>query len=421
MKRKSKLILLILEAILIVVTLNIPAMAETDIDNEVPSHYIFIGDSRTVEMMNAVGTKNEDSWSCKKGGEYQWFISTGLPDVEKITEVDDNDAVIFLMGVNDTYWDQDSAVKAYAKAINEKATEWISKGADVYFVSVNPVDEDKETDEMRVTKSYNNDWIEAFNNKIQVALNENIYYIDTYTRIKNHLGARDDGIHYTDAQYKEIYGIIKSDIQVYNAHTMGEEHDTTDQVHDTLKCVSSEYNDINKNSMNWSHYPIDYCIRNNLIVGYKNKFNPSIGVTRAMAVQVMYAIAGSPGYKNKSEFKDLENRWYYSAVSWAAENGITSGFADGTFRPYATITRQQLATMLMAFSKFMGYKTDGRADITSYSDYSTISSYAKSCIEWAVSEGLMSGRTSSTINPKGTTTRAELAQIIYNYKTKYLI
>ena len=94
---------------------------------------VFIGDSRTEGLRDAV---NDDSvWSCLSSMGYDWMVSTGVPQVED--QIEDNTAVIILMGVNDLYH-----VNDYISYINAKAAEWGDRGARTYFVSVGPVQND---------------------------------------------------------------------------------------------------------------------------------------------------------------------------------------------------------------------------------------------------------------------------------------
>ena len=87
---------------------------------------VFIGDSRTEGLRDAV---NDDSvWSCLSSMGYDWMVSTGVPQVED--QIEDNTAVIILMGVNDLYH-----VNDYISYINAKAAEWGDRGAQTYFVS----------------------------------------------------------------------------------------------------------------------------------------------------------------------------------------------------------------------------------------------------------------------------------------------
>ena len=154
------------------------------------SKYIFIGDSRTEGMKQAVNS--EDVWSCKISQGFQWMKDTGVPMIE--SEITENTAVVILMGVNDTY-----NVHKYISYINEKAEEWNQIGATTYFVSVNPIESDP---------YITNTEIEEFNQLLKSGLTA-AHYIDTYNDLMINGFKTTDGIHYTKETYRQIYKLIK--------------------------------------------------------------------------------------------------------------------------------------------------------------------------------------------------------------------
>ena len=158
--------------------------------------YIFIGDSRTVGMKSAVASNKNDIWSAKVGEGYTWMKNTGVPAVED--KIGKNSKVVILMGVNDLN------SNAYITYLNSKSKKWVKKGATVYFVSVNPVDEEKaRSNGYTIT----NKSIETFNKAMKNGLSSDIKYINTYSKI-NSFGTT-DGLHYTNETYKKIYNCIK--------------------------------------------------------------------------------------------------------------------------------------------------------------------------------------------------------------------
>ena len=158
--------------------------------------YIFIGDSRTVGMKSAVASNKNDIWSAKVGEGYTWMKNTGVPAVED--KIGKNSKVVILMGVNDLN------SNAYITYLNSKSKKWVKKGATVYFVSVNPVDEEKaRSNGYTIT----NKSIETFNKTMKNGLSSDIKYINTYSKI-NSFGTT-DGLHYTNETYKKIYNCIK--------------------------------------------------------------------------------------------------------------------------------------------------------------------------------------------------------------------
>ena len=150
---------------------------------------IFIGDSRTVAMQEAV--QDDSIWSCMDSMGYVWMASEGVPAVED--EIGNNCAVIILMGVNDVY-----NLSNYIAYTNEKAAEWAAKGASTYFVSVGPVDGDP-----YVT----NGEIESFNASLQAGL-IGVTYIDIYTYLMENGYSTLDGTHYPDDVSLSIYNFI---------------------------------------------------------------------------------------------------------------------------------------------------------------------------------------------------------------------
>ena len=162
---------------------------------------VIIGDSRTVGMKSAVG-KNNNLWSAKVGMGLSWMKSTGVPAVE--ASINANTDVVILMGVNDVR--NLSYTSKYISYINKKAAAWKALGANVYYVSVNPM--------VFETKSYpdiTNSLIESWNTKMQDGLSEDINYIDTYSQVLGKLSSK-DGIHYNKSSYKLIYSLINQGI-----------------------------------------------------------------------------------------------------------------------------------------------------------------------------------------------------------------
>lgn len=183
---------------------------------------IFIGDSRTVGMHASVYnasdseeinvTEADDTiWSAKQSMGLSWMDQTGIPNVDgKITQ---GSNIIILMGVNDLYNDNN-----YIEYINKKAAEdWKQKGANVYFVSVNPIDDVKAAANGYEEKDSQ---VVDFNNKMKAGLSQDIQYIDTYSQIKSSFSTT-DGLHYNNETYKAIYNIILQSVGVSGGTNSG--------------------------------------------------------------------------------------------------------------------------------------------------------------------------------------------------------
>ena len=164
---------------------------------------IFIGDSRTCMMRDAVG--NPDAiWSCKVGMGYAWMSSVGIPQIE--SEIGDNTAVIVWMGVNDP-----DNVKAYIDCINVKAHQWAALGARTYYVALGPV-----TSDPYVTNAQ----IEAFNYSLEASL-AGVTFIDVYTYLINNGYGTTDGTHYPDDVSIAVYNYIISHLEEHRSGIWG--------------------------------------------------------------------------------------------------------------------------------------------------------------------------------------------------------
>ena len=136
-------------------------------------------------------------------------------------------------------------------------------------------------------------------------------------------------------------------------------------------------------------------------------FGPNQPCTRAQIVTFLWRVAGSPEPKSMSSFSDVSADSYYAkAVAWAVENGITTGTGDGKFRPDATCTRAQSVTFLF---RAIGKLVDSKAE---FSDVLTDSYYANA-VAWAVESGITAGVGGGRFDPNSTCTRAQIATFLY--------
>lgn len=151
-------------------------------------------------------------------------------------------------------------------------------------------------------------------------------------------------------------------------------------------------------------------------------FAPSEKVTRAMAVTVLWRLAGAPEAESREDDRFIDvpaNAWYANAVSWAKGAGVAAGTGASTFSPDASVTREQLALIFMQYTaKVAGEDVDSsRSALDAYADIAEAHEWAKDALAWAVAYGILSGKGDAHLDPVGTATRAELAQIIFKYTT----
>lgn len=144
-------------------------------------------------------------------------------------------------------------------------------------------------------------------------------------------------------------------------------------------------------------------------------FAPNTKVTREQFVQIMYSMAGSPSVSYTAKFSDVpKGKWYTNAVTWAAKNGVVSGYPDGTFGIGKQIKREDLALILYNYrNKPAAASVDLNARFV---DANMISSYAYTAINWAVATGVMSGDDKGRLTPRGTATRAQSATMITQFE-----
>ncbi len=186
--------------------------------------------------------------------------------------------------------------------------------------------------------------------------------------------------------------------------------------------AADSYTDVSEGS--WYYDEVMYTKDNNLMVGFDDgSFKPLENMTRAQLVTVLYRLAGEPKVKTYNPFKDVtESNWFYDEVMWAYANSIVTGVTKNEFVPGANITREQLAVIFKRYSDSIqngGSVTP--ADITSYPDYTDVSAYAKEGLAWAVGAGLVNGIKDgdvTTLSPKSSATRAQVATIIKRFVTE---
>lgn len=149
------------------------------------------------------------------------------------------------------------------------------------------------------------------------------------------------------------------------------------------------------------------------------KFNPTGTLTRGMVATMLHRMAGTPAPTSANPFKDVPSGQYYTdAVRWAVEKGITTGASATTFQPNAFITRQDLATFLYRYARLQGESLNYSAP-AGYTDFDRISGYAIPAVCWAWTNGLINGKTATTLAPRDNCTRAEAATIFVRYMDKF--
>lgn len=161
----------------------------------------------------------------------------------------------------------------------------------------------------------------------------------------------------------------------------------------------------------WYFSSVKFAVESGIMAGVgDNRFAPKQELTRAMAVRVLYVLAGKPEAKANTSFTDVvANAWYADAVAWGAENGIVAGVTATKFDPNGKLTREQMVTFL--------YRYAGKAQVAdnavaNYTDGAKVSAYAVNAMNWAIANGIVSGMGNGTLAPKATANRAQMASIL---------
>ena len=182
-----------------------------------------------------------------------------------------------------------------------------------------------------------------------------------------------------------------------------------------LLCASELFTDVSKTA--WYHAGVDFVINNGYMVGMsETEFGVNGSLTRGQLVTILYRLAGEPTVEGKTNpFTDVaENRYYTNAVIWGASEGIVNGITDTTFAPNQPVTREQIATFLYRYSGEPEVEGD---NLAKFEDSGKVSKYAVNAMNWAVSQGLITGLSETTLSPNTTATRAQIATIIMRYLT----
>ena len=153
---------------------------------------------------------------------------------------------------------------------------------------------------------------------------------------------------------------------------------------------------------------VKWAAENGITGGVGNSlFAPNQPCTRAQIVTFLWRAAGSPEPKNMSNFSDVPADSYYAkAVAWAVENGITTGTGDGKFSPDATCTRAQSVTFLFRASKA---STNGAP---AFSDVAATAYYAEA-VKWATDNGITNGIGDNLFGSDNDCTRAQIVTFLY--------
>ena len=174
----------------------------------------------------------------------------------------------------------------------------------------------------------------------------------------------------------------------------------------------------------WYHAPVHYVYEYKMMIGTElDQFSPDLEMTRGMLVTVLYRMQ-EPHLEQEeipaSSFVDVNPKLYYAeAIDWAAYYGVVLGFDAEHFGPEEVVTREQAATILFRYATVFEKDNGLRVELDTFPDADTVCDWAEEAYAWAVKNEIIYGTTTAdgtvVLNPDGTSTRAQVAALIYRY------
>lgn len=167
----------------------------------------------------------------------------------------------------------------------------------------------------------------------------------------------------------------------------------------------------------WYAPAVDYVKYGRLMYGTgSNLFQPDAQMTRAMLAQVLYELEGAPSVKGLScPFTDVGGSWCTDAVIWAYNAGVVAGVSATQFAPNEALTREQMVTMLFGYAGREETLSGSDGALAAYQDQASVSGWAREAMAWAVSSGVISGTSATTLAPQKIGTRAEVATVLMQF------
>ncbi len=166
----------------------------------------------------------------------------------------------------------------------------------------------------------------------------------------------------------------------------------------------------------WARQTIDKLARLKVLIGYSDgSFKPSKSIMRtefASVIARLFVFTPAPSDATVI-FADLNGHWAEANIADLAKHGIVTGYGDGSFRPDATITREEMIVMMMRLVNEAALPQTGRA---SFTDMTDAGKFARQSIDAAAQAGLVQGYDGKLL-PKGKATRAETVTMLWKLLT----
>ena len=177
--------------------------------------------------------------------------------------------------------------------------------------------------------------------------------------------------------------------------------------------AAGSFADVSPTRDAWCYTQVMQASEAGLMNGYGSSlFGKNDPITRGQMVQILYNYYGENCGTN-SGFSDVpSSAWYAKAVTWASKKGVASGYSNGTFGPNNKLTREQMVTILYNVA---GRPATNTSALAQFNDRGQVAAYAVNGFSWAVSNKVVSGTSNTTLSPRGTATRAQVAVILIRY------
>ena len=179
--------------------------------------------------------------------------------------------------------------------------------------------------------------------------------------------------------------------------------------------AGQKFTDVSSTRDSWCYTQVMKVSEAGLMDGLRgNYFGKNDPLTRVQIVKSLYNYCGErPATVRLDYFSDMpEDGLSATAIVWAGEKGIISGYSNGKFGPYDSLTREQMVTILYNAA---GRPATSTAALAQFSDRGQVADYAVNAFAWAISNHVVSGTSNTTLSPQGTATRAQMAVILTSY------
>ncbi len=173
----------------------------------------------------------------------------------------------------------------------------------------------------------------------------------------------------------------------------------------------------------WYYDTVRSIYRKKIMTGMDDDhFGPEQPLARAQFAVILYRMNGEPEIGYSAKFKDVgDGIWYTSAILWANSVNMVNGYSDtGCFGPADNINREQMAAIMYRYAKYKKYPLGTMTDFNKFSDASQVNAFASEAMQWAVGNGIITGKDNGTrLDPQGNANRAECATIIQRFLEQY--